>query len=149
MLKTKRREASRMNKTVTKRTSWEDWLVTAPSTVGCSNVEAYLYISDSEYCNQVWIDWDTMCANNDGDMVTECRNEEEFMWGLNLRTRKQTAGRKHFQLAAKNSKTMAKRTQDGYPETPYGECINSDAYYYWSGTDCDDVWVNWDDWCRW
>ena len=144
-LKTTRREAHRMNKAVTKRTSWEDWFVTAPSTVGCDTFDAYYYISDDEYCNQVWRDWDAMCAGNDGDMATECSNEENFMNGFYLRTRKQATGRKQIQLAAKHSKTMAKRTQDDWePTTPSGDCINIDAYYYWSGTDCDDVWYNWD-----
>ena len=149
-LKTKRREAHRMNKAVTKRTSWEDWFVTAPSTVGCDTFDAYYYISDDEYCNQVWRDWDAMCAGNDGDMATECSNEENFMNGFYLRTRKQATGRKQIQLAAKHSKTMAKRTQDDWePTTPSGDCINIDAYYYWSGTECDEIWSDWDDYCWW
>ena len=103
-----------MNKAVTKRTSIEDWFVTAPSSVGCDYWDAYLYISDDETCNQVWKDWDMMCAGNDGDMATECSNEENFTNSLNLRTRKQATGRKQIQLAAKHSKTMAKRTQDDW-----------------------------------
>ena len=32
-------------------------------------------------------------------------------------------------------------------DRPSGECLNWDAYYYSSGTDCDDVWSKWDDRC--
>ena len=33
------------------------------------------------------------------------------------------------------------------PEAPTENCMNEESYEYRSGTDCDQMWADWDEWC--
>ena len=45
------------------------------------------------------------------------------------------------------NKNKPKTMQSDQPEAPSGECLNFEAYVYESGTKCDTIWSDWDNWC--
>ena len=56
-------------------------------------------------------------------------------------------GRKSLALKKNMQEAASGAAMDEKPEEPSQECFDWDSFYAKSGTDCDDIWRAWDDWC--